>query len=292
MLPRGRPLPTPGELSPIMPRMMPTRPKRADATGPARAPATYESLPSPTCGKSLAILELVARHGDGLTASAAARLSGITPNLVFRILKTLVATGYCQQHRETKTYRLSGRLLQLASPQTRDGSLAVAAYPALCQLRDATGETTQLVIESAGKSLVLEQVRGTQPLQVCGQVGMRTPLYSCAPGKAILAWWDPARRAAWFHGRRLKRFTPHTLTERLSLERDLEAARERGFAVDRAEGLEGIHCVAAPILDRRGSPLAAVTIMAPVSRLPETAFPAAACHVLQAAAAISATLPE
>jgi len=47
--------------------------------------------------------------------------------------------------------------------------------------------------------------------------------------------------------------------------------------------------VAAPILDSHGTPLAAVTIMAPVSRLPESIFPTlgekdiAAAHAIEAA---------
>lgn len=252
--------------------------------------ANFDDLPSPTCGKVLAIMELLAAHPDGITGAAAARLSGITANLVFRILKTLVAQGFCLQQPETKAYRLSSRLLELASPQVGEASLAVVAYGPLCQLRDATGETAQLVIESAGKALVLEQVRGTQPLQVCGQVGMRTPLYSSAPGKAILAWWDEPQRAAWFRSRRLKRFTAATLADRPSLLADLARSRDRGYTVDLAEGNEGIHCVAAPILTPYGQPVAAVTIMAPVSRLGDETIPTAAGACKAAAAAIEAAL--
>lgn len=250
----------------------------------------FDAFPSPTCAKTLSILELVARHPGGITAAQAARESGITPNLVFRILKTLAALGYCHQHSTTKAYALSGRLLDLVGPQTGDTSLVLAAQTAIRDLRDGTGETVQLVIESGGKSLVLEQVRGTQPLQVCGQVGMRTPLYSCAPGKVILAWWSEAKRDAWLRTTTLKQFTPATLVDRHALVNELREAHRLGYAVDRAEGLEGIHCVAAPILDAYGTVLAAVTIMAPVSRLPEAEFPQAGSQCLHAARAIEALL--
>ena len=104
----------------------------------------FDALPSPTCGKTLAILDLVARHPRGITAAQAARASGITPNLVFRILKTFVALGYCLQHGTTKTYTLSGKLLEMAGPQSGDQSLVLAGHEALRALRDATGETVQL----------------------------------------------------------------------------------------------------------------------------------------------------
>ena len=250
----------------------------------------FDALPSPTCGKSLAILDLVARHPRGITAAQAARASSITPNLVFRILKTLVAMGYCLQHGTTKTYTLSGKLLEMAGPQSGDQSLVLAGHEALRALRDATGETVQLLIESAGKALVLEQLRGTHALQVCGEVGLRTPLYSSAPGKAILAWWGDKRRNEWFRGRTLKSFTATTLADRGRLEDELVASRARGYTVDHAEGLEGIHCVAAPILDLHGTPLAAVTIMAPVSRMPVDRFPSLGEQCITAARAIEAAL--
>jgi IclR family acetate operon transcriptional repressor len=250
----------------------------------------FDALPSPTCGKTLAILELVARHPRGITAAQAARASGITPNLVFRILKTLVALGYCLQHGAAKTYTLSGKMLDMAGPQSGDKSLVLASHDALRELRDATGETVQLLIESGGKALVLEQLRGTHPLQVCGQVGLRTPLYSSAPGKAILAWWSDKRRSEWFRGRTLKQFTATTLADRERLVEELVASRARGYTVDRAEGLEGIHCVAAPILDLHGIPLAAVTIMAPVSRMPVDRFPSLGEQCITAARAIETAL--
>ncbi len=70
----------------------------------------------------------------------------------------------------------------------------------------------------------------------------------------------------------LKQFTATTHATSPALRADLAATRERGYAVDLAEGLEGIHCVAAAVLDRNAYPVAAVTVMAPAFRLPEHEF--------------------
>lgn len=246
---------------------------RTDHRGGPGSEASFDAFPSPTAAKTLAVLDLLAQSPHGLSAAQAVRGSGITANLVFRILKTLVAAGYAFQHADTKVYTLSGRLLELSGPTVGGESLAMAAHEELVKLRDATGETVQLVIESGGKALVLEQVRGTQALQVCGRVGMRVPLHSCAPGKALLAWWSEADRAGWFRGRKLARFTATTLVDRGSLEAAAATAVKLGYTVDRAEGIDGIHCVAAPVLDPFGHPRAAVTIMAPSARMPEESFP-------------------
>lgn len=233
-----------------------------------------DEMPSPTGAKTLALLDLLSRHGSGLTVAEATRRSGFTQNLVFRLLKTLVVMGYATQREDNKAYVLTNRLLQLTGPRTGERSLALCAHEALRRLRDETGETVQLIIEADGKSLVLEQFRGIQALQVCGEVGMRVPLYSCAPGKAILAHWGEEALTAWFRGagKTLKRFTATTLSRREDLLRELETIRALGYAVDRAEGVEGIHCVAVPIFDDYRQPVGAITVMAPINRMPEEEF--------------------
>jgi len=240
-------------------------------------------MPSPTGAKMLALLDLLAANPAGLSSAEAARHSGITGNLVFRLLKTLAALGYAVQREDDKRYVLSNRLLDLARPKVGEKSLVLCAQEALRALRDATGETVQLIIEADGKALVLEQFQGTYALQVCGRIGMRIPLYSCAPGKAILAWWSEARRAEWFRGRALKSFTSTTLSRRKDLERHLAESRLKGYTADRAEGIDGIHCVAAPILDEFGNPLAALTVMAPVARMPEDDFDTWGARCMEAA---------
>ena len=247
-------------------------------------------MPSPTAAKTLVLLNVLAAHPAGLTAAEATRLSGVTGNLAFRILKTLTSMGYAVQREDNKSYSLSNRLLDLARPKIGDKSLVVCAQGPLRELRDELGETIQLLIESDGKALVLEQLPGVHSLQVTGKIGMRCPLYSCAPGKAILAWWSESRRAEWFLGRPLKSFTSTTLSRRADLERELKLAYLKGFAVDRAEGIEGIHCIAAPILDEYGNPLAAVTTLAPLARLPESRFEAVGAKVIETARKIEQAL--
>lgn len=244
----------------------------ATTTAPA---LDFDEMPSPTGAKTLAILDLLSKHPEGLNSTEAARRSGLTQNLVYRILKTLVAMNYATQ-RDDKTYTLTNRLLELSGPRVGERSLALCANEALRRLRDETGETVQLAIEAEGKVLVLEQFRGSHALQVCGEVGMRVPMYSCAPGKAILASWNQSKRADWFkkRGRALKSFTPTTLSRRADLEADLEKTQATGYATDRAEGIEGIHCVAVVLADAYGQPVGAITVMAPIARMPEEDLPA------------------
>ena len=94
-------------------------------------------------------------------------------------------------------------------------------------------------------------------------------MYSCAPGKSILAALPEEDLVAFLGRVRLKRFTSTTHATEKELRADLALTQERGYSLDLAEGLEGIHCAGAAILDDFHYPVGAVTVIAPSFRLQE-----------------------
>ncbi len=172
----------------------------------------------------------------------------------------------------------------------REKSLVVCALEALKWLRDASGETTQLLAGVNHKMTVLEQCISSQPIKVSSTVGLQVPMYSCAPGKAVLAHLPSPEIESFFAQVTLKQYTPTTLATRPGLEADLAKTRKRGFATDLAEGLEGIHCVAAPVLDEYRYPVAAITLMAPSFRLHRDQFEKMGELCTEAAATITRRL--
>ncbi|MCB1229314.1 MAG: IclR family transcriptional regulator [Verrucomicrobiae bacterium] len=227
---------------------------------------------SPGTDRTLAILEILAENPQGLSVADLVRGTGISQNSAFRITQTLHERGYLHRRESDKRYTLSNRLFDLSRPRIHEKSLSLCAHEALRDLRDGTGETVQLLVRSGAKGVVLEQVSGLHAVKVMGEVGMRVPLYSCAPGKAILAFLPDAERDEWLASVKLKKFTQTTRSTRKSLLADLAEIRERGYATDLAEGLAGIHCVGAPVFNAYEYPVAAVTVMAPVFRLPPEQF--------------------
>ncbi len=238
---------------------------------------------SPGTDRTLAILEALAENAQGLSVADLVRTIGLSQNSAFRITQTLHDRGYLHRRESDKRYTLSNRLFDLSRPRVHEKSLALCAHESLRELRDLTGETVQLLVRSAARGVVLEQVSGRHPVKVMGEVGMRVPLYSCAPGKAILAFLPESDLEEWLASVKLKKFTDTTLSNRRALLADLAETRARGFATDRAEGLAGIHCVGAPVFNAYEYPVAAVTVMAPVFRLPETQFAELGQHCRAAA---------
>ena len=98
--------------------------------------SAMDEMPSPTGAKTLVLLDMLSRHGEGLTAAEVARRSGFTQNLVFRLLKTLVQMGYATQREDNRAYVLTNRLLDLSGPRTGERSLVFCAHESLRHLRD------------------------------------------------------------------------------------------------------------------------------------------------------------
>jgi IclR family acetate operon transcriptional repressor len=248
-----------------------------------------EETRSPGTERTLAILELLGQHRDGLSLSEIARDLELPVNSVFRITGVLHEHGYVHRDEE-KRFALSNKLFELARPQVREKSLVESSLESLRWLRDASAETTQLLNCVNFKMTVLEQCISTQPIKVSGSVGLQVPMYSCAPGKAILAYLPECERNEFFSTIKRKQFTPNTITQRKALENELAETHRRGFAIDVAEGLEGIHCVATAILDEHKYPVAAITVMAPSFRLKRSHFAGVGNLCVQASEAISRRL--
>lgn len=245
--------------------------------------ALDDTSTAPGTERTLAILELLGRHRAGLSLTEIARELDLPVNSVFRIAGTLHNRGYLQRRDDDKRFVLTHKLFDLSRPQVREKSLVMCAMEHLRRLRDVTGETSQLLAPVQHKMTVLEQCVSTQPIKVSGTVGFQAPMYSCAPGKAVLAALPEHELDGFFKAVRLKQFTPNTLASRTALDADLAKTRKRGYALDLAEGIEGIHCVGAVITDEYQHPVAAITVMAPAFRLKAANFAETARHVIEAA---------
>lgn len=158
---------------------------------------------------------------------------------------------------------------------------------AMRELRDACRETVQIGRRSGDEGVILEQVEGLHPLRISVDAGLRFPLHNNAPGKLLLAFLSDAARGETIRRLGLPRSTPRTITGRRELELECRRIRAAGYSSDFAEADEGIHCIAAPILEPSGELLAVVWISAPSRRLPRTLFAQTAVQVRRAAKRIS-----
>jgi len=193
-----------------------------------------------TVDRALVLLQELGREGAALGVSELARRVGLPKASTHRLLSTLARRGFVE--REERRYRLGFVLVALGAAAARGDALIGAARPALEAGAADVGETFFLVAERAGTLVVLDKVEGSGFVRAAPQVGAVVPSHATAVGKLYRAF-APDRLP---HGIATTRFTEHTPGPR-ALAHDVAQARERGFALNRDEWIEGLAVVAAPI---------------------------------------------
>lgn len=219
-----------------------------------------------------------------LSVSDLARRLELPRPTVYRLLRTLGSHGLLVQ--DGTSYRLSLRLLELGSTALTASALQMAAQSSLSDLAAQTGETTHFAVLDGDQVGYIAKVESRHPIRMFSHVGWRGPLHATGVGKVLLAWSDPSLVRRVFDGKP-KAFTPYTLTGRAELSAEIERVREAGYAVDQQELIEGLVCVAAPVIVRARL-IGAVSAAGPITRLVE--LDRVADRVRVAASAIAARL--
>jgi DNA-binding IclR family transcriptional regulator len=230
------------------------------------------ALQVPALQRGLAMLEFLAGQPEGATLSELGAELDISIASVFRLAGGLEELGYIRRDERTKRYAVTQKLFLLGQPHSGRRSLVECALEPMRRVVTVTGETTQLCCLADADCVILEQLPSLHPFKYIVDLGSRVPIHCCAPGKAILAFLPDDTLDAVLARLKFEKHTDSTITSRRALLVELERVRASGYAVDRGEHFDGIHCVAAPLLDRHGHTIAAITIAGPATRIPASQF--------------------
>jgi len=244
----------------------------------------------PILDKSLDLLESLVAHPDGLTLTELTAAIKIPKNSAFRIASTLTLRGYLNRDEASKHYSVSRKLLALGHNAIGGRRLTELADPHLKALRDDTGETALLGTLSGNSGVVLDQVASSHPVKVMVEIGHPFPLLTAAPAKAILAFLDPEQQKRLIQSIQFKAHTKTTLRTAAAYQKELKTAAAEGVAYDRREESLMFACVAAPVFDHKGAPVAALWISGPADRVTPEKMPALGKIVHRHAAALSKAL--
>ncbi len=203
-----------------------------------------------------------ARSAQGVTAIG--RALDLPKSSAHRLLASLGRRGLVERD-DRGRYRPGIGLVALGLGALDADPLAVAGRSVLADGAAQLGETLFLVAPRRGELTVVAKAEGTGVLRAAPAVGSVVPVHATAVGKLFLAFGEGQVRAP--RGP-LTRFTEGTLGARRELAREVESARERGYAESREEWIAGLCAAAAPIF-ARGELVAAVAVALPSARLGE-----------------------
>lgn len=240
--------------------------------------------------RAMSLLYCFSEEPGELRVSELCALTGLGQSTVSRMMSSLERMRFVKQDERTGLYRLGSATITLGSVALNTSRVFREARQVVQDLAQRVGHGANLA-EREGLSLFyLCNFEGSNAAKAFTMAGRRAPLHATALGKALLAGAGNDVLDALFANGELQQYTPHTITQRAAMDRALEEIRSRGYATEVEELAFGRVCLAAPIRERGGATVAALSASGPLSVIDLDAPPSLALQVIEAADEISVGL--
>lgn len=215
--------------------------------------------------RAFGVLKSLAAGAAGV--SEIAEDTDLPKSTVSRLLSTLVDIGAVERRLDPGEYGLGELIIDLSVSTGPERSLIAFARPSLEELSAATGEAAGLSVLDGTRVRYIDQIDTANEVNVRDWTGESIDAHAVPSGHVMTACGTSAARERLLTAP-LRASTDHTVTDPAVLARQLDEARDAGYAWGREEFSIGLTSVAAPIVGRSGSVIAAVHVHAPSYRFP------------------------
>lgn len=236
----------------------------ADKTRPDETEPTEDRYHSRTIERALDVLEIFT-PGAMLSLKEIASITKQPEPSLYRVVLTLQKRGYLSQ-RDDGTYELTSKVLYGRVLDEAD-SVRQIARPVLNELVMRFDETASLSYSFGNYIQVLDSIETFQTFRITNRPGRIIPPHCSAMGKSILAFLPDEAADHLLEAYGMARRTEHSIGDRHALSKELKSVREVEWACDREESTLGQICYGAPIRNKQGRAIAALSVSSPAQRL-------------------------
>lgn len=205
-----------------------------------------------TVERAFEVLQCLKTAPGPVGVSDIARSLDLNVSSVYRMVRAMERAGFLEQDATTRRYRLGSAIAGLNRVLFHQRRFDLAR-PELRRLAGETSGSAVLALRDGNETLVVSDLSadGAEPDDPGAPVANSVPLHASAFGKTLLAW--PAGQEADLESLApFERFTDRTITTTEALRAELEATRQRGYALSDRELYPLQLTVAVPILHQDG----------------------------------------
>jgi DNA-binding IclR family transcriptional regulator len=230
------------------------------------------------------VLEVLASFLDrtrpcGVTELAAEL--GISKNMAFRALSTLLQEGYVVRDATGARYELGPSVLALRRGEIAEPDLRALAAPYLRRIHQLTGESVFLSIIVGRNHVTIDGVEAHGIKVSHNPRGLPVPLHASPASRVLLAFLHDDEIEEYIRvASPLKRFTPTTIVDPERLREEVRLVRGRGYALGYGDHYTGATYVSFAVLDGTRRPHAAITVGGPPDRFTEVTVAAMVPRIL------------
>jgi DNA-binding IclR family transcriptional regulator len=196
--------------------------------------------------RTVRILETLAASQHKLTLSELQERVGYPRSSLHALVRTLRDLKWVETDESGSAIGIGPHALLSGTAYLDKDPALPYAYETMEDLRAEIGYTMHYARRDESHVLYLASRESRDSVRVVSRVGRRLPAHLTALGQALLAQLTNDEVDALLDGD-LIAYTPHTITDRTVLHKELEEVRGRGWAFEREQGTVGVACVAATV---------------------------------------------
>lgn len=212
--------------------------------------------PTPALEKGLDILELFTQEPMGLTKSDVARRLNRTVSEIFRMLLCLEERGYIARVDDNDRFQLTLKMFRMSLEYPPTKRLVSEALPVMQEVVHVIHQSCHLGVLEAGQVVILAQADSPISPGFYVKAGAVVDLMHAATGHVILAHLplDARERAIETWQQLTQKRAPRDLNDHL------RKIQEQGYEERDSYEIRGVVNITYPVLDERGSAVAALTV--------------------------------
>lgn len=184
---------------------------------------------------------------------------------IYRILETLEKHKFLRKSPETKKYSLGFAVWELGNTLSENLHIKTLIHPILEKVSETTNESVFLTLLDGEEGLTFDAVEASATIRFSVSIGSRTPLYTGASYRAILANMSQEFIDDYL-ARTLIKYTDKTMTNPIKLKQELAHILQHGFAVSEGEYTADVVAVAVPIFVKQRI-IGSLTVSGPKYRI-------------------------
>lgn len=220
--------------------------------------------------RTLGIIELLSRHGEGMELAAIADTLGIPRSAVHRLLTDLVRLGYVRQARGHGDYLLTTKLVSMGLSYLSNTGIVDIAQPLLNRLAEISGELVRLSVVDGDRLTWVARAQGArQGLRYDPDMGSDARLSCSSSGWAWLSTLSDDEALALLVKQGIgtpEAFGPNAPTTLQAVLSAVQTTRERGYSVTIDTYTAGLSAMSAPVRFAGQSAFGVLTIAGPTVR--------------------------
>jgi len=221
---------------------------------------------APSVKKAFKILYAISDASNSLGISDLSKKLKIGKSTVHGITSALEEIGVLIRDPIHKKYNIGYTLLELRKKAYGKMELRDLARIPMEKLMEKIGETVFLGILNGDHVTILEMVESHNKMKITSPPGTRLPIVAGATGKVFLAQFEEKKIKEIIQKMGLVRFTSKSIVDQKKFFKEIEEAKNKGYAMDDEEYMLGVKAIAAPI-QTSSPPLAAIWVVGFTSSL-------------------------